>query len=93
MPTYEENWKKLDQRIRDTYVFIRDSDKKEFRSTFSGHVSVITAEDGEEDTIKWAWNDSDGNLTFVSMNKGHMYTRIPRNNNSLKENENETHCK
>ena len=29
----------------------------------------------EEDGVKWAWEDADGNLTFVSMTEGHNYTR------------------
>jgi hypothetical protein len=65
-------------------TLIRKSDAKEFRVTFHSHWSTIVAQDGEEDSVKFAWRHGsiDGPDAYLTDeyigHKGNSYRIKPR---------------
>lgn len=65
-----------EERIEQLRTFTRESDQKIFKSTVwpLEHWTPIVSDDGDEDVIKFAWQDAKSEL-FVGFNSGNSFTR------------------
>lgn len=71
----------IDKYLNKFFTYTRVGDGKVFKIKVSGHWTDIVAEDGETDTVKFAfcanWNHR--SETYISAFKAHKYERT-RNN-------------